>query len=169
MAVRPNTNLLKEKRQKLNLTQLDIAWKLQQMGIKVTDNHYSRIERGEDEYRNIHINTAFAIAHILKEPIDKLFIFTPDAEPASLTPSQKKRLRKETRPTIKQALGRRLKEVRKQNKIPIQKLADHLGCHASYIYFIENGQASIELMKKYGEFVGLDVEELAKLDSPLEK
>lgn len=170
MAVKPNSKLMKEKRMKLNMTQIDVAWKLQQMGIRMTDSHYSRIERGDKDYRDIKVNTACAIAHILEEPVEKLFIFTPDKEAEDdLTPFQKKKIKQDALPDIKKAIGKQLRAVRKQRKIPVQEIAEHIECHPSYIYHIENGTGSIESMRKYGELVGVDVEELSKLEQPLEK
>lgn len=151
---------MKKRRESLDLSQKDVAYRLQSMGYKISDNHYSRIERGSNGYNNPQIDTAFAISMILKMPVDELFIFTPEKAPDfSPTPSQEKNL--DYMPQeVKERIGQQIREYRKKWKISVKSMAEKTGLAQSYIYHIEKGYGSKTALEKVAKAYNLDIKEL---------
>lgn len=160
MATRPNSELMKKRRESLDLSQKDVAYRLQSMGYKISDNHYSRIERGTDRYSNPQIDTAFAIAMILKMPVDELFIFTPEKEADfSPTPSQEKKI--DYMPQeVKERIGKQIRAFRKEWKISVKEMAEKAGLAPSYIYHLEKGYGSKTALEKVAKAYKIDIKEL---------
>jgi transcriptional regulator with XRE-family HTH domain len=166
MPVIPNTEYLVERRKQLELTQRDVAWRIEQLGdLKMNDNHYSRIERGLEEYTNIRLETAEAIARALEASLLDCFkvTFENDIKEFGLSPDQKKKIKAGSKQTIKQALGQQLKDFRTRREIPARVVAESIDVHPSYIFQVEKGNASFEVMKKVANYYGFDLDDLNTL------
>jgi transcriptional regulator with XRE-family HTH domain len=157
-----NTEYMVERRRKLDLTQRDVAWRVAQLGMRMNDNHYSRIERGVEEYTNIRLETAFAIARALQSDLEDCFSvqFENDIEDFSLSPDQRKKLKAGSKQTIKQALGEELKKFRNKQGMPARQVAEAIEVHPSYIFQVEKGNASLEVMQKVANYYGFELEDL---------
>lgn len=157
MKVRPNTEFLRKRREELGYTQYDVSYMLHQMGVKITDNHYSRIERGVDAYKNPTIQTAYAIAKVLKADIEDCFIFEFE-EPQEVPPSKRKKIKHEVKDATKKILGEKLKKLRKEKGIKVQEVAEYLDVHPAYPYCIEEGRGSDETTLRYAKLLGIEEE-----------
>jgi transcriptional regulator with XRE-family HTH domain len=158
----PNSEFLVSRRKELELTQRDVAWRVSELGLKLNDNHYSRIERGLDDYVNIKLETAFAIARALEATITECFSvkFEKEIEKFPLSPEQRRKLKADSKQTIKAALGQKLKEYRNKQELPARVVADSIEVHPSYIFQVEKGNASFEVMQKVANYYGFDLEDL---------
>lgn len=158
MAIIPNTEFLQNRRKQLDLTQRDVAWRIEQLGLNLTDNHYSRIERGIHGYTNIKLETAFGIARALNADLEDCFSaeFENDIHDFSLSPDQRRKLRHESEHVVKETLGKQLKKIRNSKGQSAREVADNLDMHPSYIFQIERGQASMEAMMRVANYFGYD-------------
>ncbi|MGG1219404.1 helix-turn-helix transcriptional regulator [Priestia endophytica] len=158
----PNSKFLISRRKQLELTQRDVAWRVSELGLKLNDNHYSRIERGLDDYVNIKLETAFGIARALEADITECFEvkFENDVKEFSLSPEQKRKLKAGSKQTVKAGLGQYLKEYRNSKGIPARVVADAIEVHPSYIFQVEKGNASFEVMQKVAKHYGFSLEDI---------
>lgn len=158
----PNTEFLTKRRKSLDLTQRDVAWRVEQLGLKLNDNHYSRIERGMEDYSNIKLETAFAIARALGSDLQDCFNvqFENDIKDFPLSPEQRRKLKAGSKQTIKAALGQGLKDFRNKQAIPARVVAEAIEVHPSYIFQVEKGNASLEVMQKVAKYYGFELEDL---------
>lgn len=156
--VKVNTEFMKQRRAQLGLSQQDVAYKLQQMGLKVSGNHYSRIERGQQHHTNPPITIVMAIAKVLKCSVEDLYTFEPLSDPVELTPTQKTTIIKDLKKTIKYQVGQKMKEVREQRGITLEEIGNKLGIHPTYIWQIEHGKAGTAIMLDYAKVLGIEKE-----------
>ncbi|MCM3155617.1 helix-turn-helix transcriptional regulator [Priestia megaterium] len=160
--IKPNKEFMVARRKQLELTQRDVAWRVSELGLKLNDNHYSRIERGLEDYSNIKLETAFGIARALEATLIECFSveFENDIEQFPLSPEQRRKLKADSKQTIKAALGQKLKEYRNKQGLPARHVADAIEVHPSYIFQVEKGNSSFEVMQKVANFYGFDLEDL---------
>ncbi|WLR49603.1 helix-turn-helix transcriptional regulator (plasmid) [Halobacillus litoralis] len=142
--IKPNTELMRQRREMFDLSQQEVAFRLQALGYPISDNHYSRIERGSNGYNNIQLETAFAIAKVLKYTVDDLFIFQPENEVDSFSPSPeyKERMANHMTKEKKLKVGQAIRDFRKKNKLSAKDIAEKTGMATSYVYHIEKGYGS---------------------------
>jgi transcriptional regulator with XRE-family HTH domain len=157
-----NTDYMVNRRKQLELTQRDVAWRVGELGLKLNDNHYSRIERGVDDYTNVKLETAFAIARALESDLHDCFSveFENDIFDFKLSPEQRRKLKAESKQTIKFAFGMKLKEFRNKRGIPARQVAEALEFHPSYVFQIEKGNASLDVMHKVANYYGFELADL---------
>lgn len=157
-----NTDYMVNRRKQLDLTQRDIAWRVTELGMKLNDNHYSRIERGMDDYTNIKLETAFGIARALESDLHDCFSveFENDITDFKLSPEQRRKLKAESKQTIKFAFGLKLKDFRNKKGIPARVVAEALEIHPSYVFQIEKGNASLDVMHKVANYYGFELDDL---------
>lgn len=170
MPVIVNTEFLQKRREELDLTQRDVAWRVTQLGLKLNDNHYSRIERGLEDYTNIKLETAFAIAYALHADLHDCFTvkYPVEIKKYTLSPDQKRKVRGESKQSIKFAIGMQLKGFRTKRKIPAREIAEAIDVHPSYVFQIEKGNASMEVIEKMARFYGFSLADLKEVvdDAP---
>jgi transcriptional regulator with XRE-family HTH domain len=166
MPIIPNTEFMLKRRKELNLSQKDVAKRVQILGLGLNDNHYSRIERGVGSYTNIKLETAFGIAEALRCNLQDIFtVEFPNQAPRVFptTDEQKERKKNELKQGIKKEVGQKLKEIRLSRSIPATLASEDLGLHVNYVYLIERGLSSIERLKAYAEYLDIDFDEMTKI------
>ncbi len=58
-------------------------------------------------------------------------------------------------------IGKKLKDIREKQKIPMRKVADEIGVHYTYINKIENGQtASLDKLEKLCDYYNISITSL---------
>jgi transcriptional regulator with XRE-family HTH domain len=166
MPIIPNTELMLQRRKDLNLSQKDVAKRVQLLGLGLNDNHYSRIERGIEKYTNIKLETAFGIAEALRCNLADIFtVKFPNQAPRVFpaTVEQKERKKNELKQGIKKEVGQKLREIRLSKDMPATQIGIDMGLHPSYVYLIEKGASSIERLKAYAEYLEMDFDEMTKI------
>lgn len=164
MSIHVNKEFLVERRKKLGLSQADVAWRVREVSnLNMTHTHYSRVENGVIVAT---LETAMALAYVLRCDIHDIYTFTPEKELGQLgaSPSQKEEFKKEFLQERKKMAGQKLKEARLAKKVRLSDISDYLGVHDPYIYVIEKGGASASKMRKYAQFLGVSLKELDELE-----
>ncbi|NGY84963.1 helix-turn-helix transcriptional regulator [Bacillus megaterium] len=62
-----------------------------------------------------------------------------------------------TRNSVKQTIGKQLRKIREDLKLPAREAGKGIGVNPSYIYLIEKGDGSMETMDKLARFYGYDL------------
>jgi transcriptional regulator with XRE-family HTH domain len=167
MPIYANSEYMIKRREELELNQRDIAWRVSLFGMKLSNTQYSRIERNVEGYTNIQVETAFAIARALECNIEDIFRieFENDIKDFPPAPSQKRKMKSGTRNSVKQTIGKQLRKIREDLKLPAREAGKGIGVNPSYIYLIEKGDGSMETMDKLARFYGYDLKDITPTSS----
>jgi len=160
MAIRPNTWELTRLRNERRWTQKDVALRLRQLGLGISDNHYSRIERGVEGYTNIQLETAFAIAHIYETTVENLFQYIPEVQDIKIETSADRLDAQQELKDNKKKWGKALKELRKKKNKTAQEVAEWLEVSTPYVYQMERGNGAEDKFEGYAGILGTTLDEL---------